>query len=154
MYTGYTQRPLNGSEQRIFKFPNGCGASVIRGRGTYGGDQGLWELAVLDAQGSIVYDTPITDDVLGYLSEAEVNNALDLIAALPNLSAPAPAPDKTMPTTIREAKKVASPDSKSIVEIVDYRRLNDLEIATAAVCWIAAQGHADEFNEFLRKVVF
>ena len=31
----------------VFQFENGFGASVIRGLYTYGGRQGLWELAVL-----------------------------------------------------------------------------------------------------------
>ena len=34
--------------QKIYKFPNGYGASVIKGPYSYGGPDGLWELAVLD----------------------------------------------------------------------------------------------------------
>jgi len=44
---------------------------------------GLWELAVIGKDGSLCYDTPITDDVLGYLTEEEVNNTLVLIEQLP-----------------------------------------------------------------------
>lgn len=68
--------------QYIFKFPNGFGASVIRGFGSYGGLIGLWELAVLNEQNKIDYSTEITDDVLGGLSEKEVNEVLTKIKEL------------------------------------------------------------------------
>lgn len=64
-----------------YRFDNGYGASVIDDG--YGGNQGLYELAVLDAGGRITYETPITDDVLGWLTPDEVTEALDRIAALP-----------------------------------------------------------------------
>lgn len=67
-------------------FPNGYGASVVCGPYTYGGKEGLYELAVLDTEGNIVYDTPITDDVLGFLSKADVAAALRSIEALPSRS--------------------------------------------------------------------
>ena len=57
-------------------FENGYGASVIRTEQSYGGSRGLYELAVLDNDGKLTYDTPITDDVLGYLSPKEVTNYL------------------------------------------------------------------------------
>lgn len=63
-------------------FANGYAASVVRGLGTYGAERGLYELAVLRG-GRIVYDTPITDDVLGCLSESAVTEALQRIEALP-----------------------------------------------------------------------
>ena len=64
-------------------FENGYGASVVKGYGTYGGDEGLYELAVVGPNGSLAYDTPVTDDVLGYLSETDVTEALAKIEALP-----------------------------------------------------------------------
>lgn len=70
------------NEQYRFKFGNGYGASVIRGQFTYGGSSGLWELAVVGQDGQLDYETPITDDVLGYLSESDVTETLDAIAAL------------------------------------------------------------------------
>ena len=75
-------------EHHWFNFPNGYGASVVRFSvggfgGSYGAESGLWELAVLDSAGHLTYETPITDDVLGYLSDAEVADTLDKIAALP-----------------------------------------------------------------------
>lgn len=67
-------------KQWKFRFPNGYGASVINDG--YGADEGLYELAVLDRNGHLDYTTPITDDVLGYLTADEVAKALDRIAAL------------------------------------------------------------------------
>lgn len=64
------------------EFPNGYSASVVRGFGTYGSEEGLYELAVI-ADGRCVYDTPVTDDVLGYLAEDQVTAALAQIEALP-----------------------------------------------------------------------
>jgi len=66
-----------------FDFPNGYGASVISGPCTYGGEVGLWELAVMDASGRLCYDTPITNDVIGWLTEQDVARTLTSIAALP-----------------------------------------------------------------------
>jgi len=66
----------------IHKFDNGYEASVVCGPGTYGNAEGLFEVAVKH-NGSIVYDTPITSDVLGWLTFREVADTLDAIAALP-----------------------------------------------------------------------
>ena len=74
---------MNGIMSRI-EFENGYGASVVRGAYTYGGDQGLYELAVLDSNGDLTYDTPITNDVLGHLSEDDVTEVLKEIQLLPN----------------------------------------------------------------------
>jgi hypothetical protein len=57
-------------------FENGYGASVIRTTHSYGGHIGLYELAILDNDGKLTYDTPITGDVLGFLSPKEVTNYL------------------------------------------------------------------------------
>jgi len=69
-----------GNEQRIYEFANGYGASVIRGPHTYGGPE-YFEVAVLRG-GHICYDTPITDDVIGWLTEEMVQETLGRIAAL------------------------------------------------------------------------
>lgn len=68
-------------EQYTFSFPNGYGASVVRGGYTYGGSEGLWELAVLDADGHLTYNTPITDDV-GHLEPFDVGRHLEAISKL------------------------------------------------------------------------
>jgi len=79
-------RELNGGSQIIYRFPNGYGASVVRSQYTYGGDKGLFELAVLTFDGNgnwhLTYETPITNDVLGHLSVSDVDFQLDQIAAL------------------------------------------------------------------------
>lgn len=72
----------HGGVQAVVVFPNGYGASVIRHPLSYGGPQGLYEIAVLDG-GAITYDTPVTSDVLGYLSEEDVEKTLADIEALP-----------------------------------------------------------------------
>ncbi len=74
--------PVNGGIQYHFKADNGYGASIVQHQFSYGNKQGLWELAVIGKEGQIDYNTPITDDVLGYLSEEEVNATLDKIAEL------------------------------------------------------------------------
>jgi hypothetical protein len=70
-----------GIQCRI-EFPNGYGASIVKGPYTYGGRYGLFELAVLDSDGQITYDTPITDDVVGYLTENGITALLAEIELL------------------------------------------------------------------------
>ena len=73
------QRGLNAA--RIM-FDNGYGASVVVGPYTYGGEDGLYELGVLGKDGKLTYDTPVTDDVEGYLSEEGVTQLLKQIQNL------------------------------------------------------------------------
>jgi len=78
--------PTAGGEARRYEFSNGYGASVVCHSFSYGDAQGLWELAVLitvDKGWDITYDTPITDDVIGWLAEDDVDALLDRIEALP-----------------------------------------------------------------------
>jgi len=72
---------MDGVMSRIM-FENGYGASVVKGEYTYGGKEGLYELAVLDSNGDLTYDTPITNDVLGHLSEDDVTKILEQIQNL------------------------------------------------------------------------
>lgn len=74
---------LLGGVQRIYIFPNGYGASVVRHSGSYGSEDGLWEVAVLDSDRRLTYDTPITSDVIGRLTEAGVDETLEAVASLP-----------------------------------------------------------------------
>jgi hypothetical protein len=62
-------------------FDNGYGASIVKTDRSYGGKEGLYELAVL-FDGLISYDTPITNDVIGFLTEDEVTELLQKIEAL------------------------------------------------------------------------
>ena len=63
-------------------FDNGYGATIVQGPHTYGGADGLYELAVVGKNDEISYDTPITGDVEGYLSEAQVTDLLIKIQQL------------------------------------------------------------------------
>ena len=63
-------------------FDNGYGATVVQGPHSYGGADGLYELAVVGKNDEICYDTPVTGDVEGYLSEAQVTDLLIKIQQL------------------------------------------------------------------------
>lgn len=82
------KRRIHGGAQLLYRFPNNYGASVVRSAGSYGFHQHLWELAVLDYNGpshwdwTITYETPVTDDVLGYLTPNEVEEMLQQISKL------------------------------------------------------------------------
>jgi hypothetical protein len=74
-----------GGERAELNFPNGYGASVLRGgTGMFGGrtSGGTYELAVLKG-GDLCYDTHITDDVLNYQTEEQINAALVKIQEYP-----------------------------------------------------------------------
>ena len=64
------------------QFENGFGASIVNHKYSYGGKDGLYEIAVLDSSGEITYDTNVTGDVLGYLSEEDVETHLNEIKSL------------------------------------------------------------------------
>ena len=69
-------------------FPNYFGASVICTSRSYGGQSGLFELCVMDANGDVVKRSPVIDFeetgdyVIGGLTPAEVLDLLRRIAAL------------------------------------------------------------------------
>ena len=68
--------------QYIYKFSNGYGASVVRHNSSMGNNKGLYELAVLDKDGSLCYDTPITNDVIGSLKFEEAEDICYKISQL------------------------------------------------------------------------
>jgi len=72
---------MGGVMSRII-FENGYGASVVQTFFSYGGDEGLYELAVLDSNGQLTYSTPVTDDVEGRLTEDDVTKLLEQIQNL------------------------------------------------------------------------
>lgn len=89
--------PVGSGTQRIYRFDNNLGASVIQNfigslPVSRGAESGRWELAVLrftgegiDPEGAnweLTYDTPITDDVIGHLDDEEVQAILALIREL------------------------------------------------------------------------
>ena len=83
------EREMGGRHQKIYRFKNGYGASVVKlPKDVAGGTWDLWELAVIRFYGDkptsyrIVYDTPITNDVASYLLWADVEEYLEQIKAL------------------------------------------------------------------------
>lgn len=68
--------------QARLDFDNGYGVSVVRGPYTFGGEEGLYELAVMRGGRGPVYDTPVTDDVEGHLTEEDVTNLMIQIQQL------------------------------------------------------------------------
>ena len=72
---------LNGY-QLLYKFDNGYGASVVKHDYSYGGKDDKYEIAVLDQDGELCYDTPISSDVIGYLTMSEANKILINISHL------------------------------------------------------------------------
>lgn len=77
-------RLLHDGFQLVYKFQNGYGASLIRHQYSCGAEYGLYELAVLDKKGNLCYNTPVTDDIMGFLSEQDVKEKLLDIQALPD----------------------------------------------------------------------
>lgn len=74
---------LYKNESYQINFENGYGCSIIRHKYSYGGDRGLWEIAVLHGPDQrLCYKSPITVDVIGYLTEDQVTDYLDQIAQL------------------------------------------------------------------------
>jgi hypothetical protein len=63
-------------------FENGLGASIVRTSFSYGGKNGLYEVAVLDTDGDLTYDTDVTDDVIGHLTPEQVTEIMEQIQAL------------------------------------------------------------------------
>ena len=66
-------------------YPNGYGASIVGGYIVYGDGVDTFELAVMQVQGDdieLIYDTPITNNVLPYLSKQEIEDILVQIRAL------------------------------------------------------------------------
>ena len=78
----FQPHPNGRGNQCIVQFPNGYGASIVKGEYTYGSKDGLYEMAIFGKDGNISYSTPITDDVLGYLSEEDVEKTLTEIKNL------------------------------------------------------------------------
>jgi hypothetical protein len=69
--------------QSVVQFDNGYGASIVRHNFSYGGREGLYELAVLDEDGNIHYDNPVANgDVRGHLTPENVTELLKQIQEL------------------------------------------------------------------------
>ena len=90
VHIGRPPQSLGKGKILRFRFENGLGASVVTHEHSYGGvDE--WELAVIeystgglhdDGEWDITYDTPITNDVIGYLTWDQVEELLGRIESL------------------------------------------------------------------------
>ena len=69
----YEEKDIWDGYQYVVSFNNGYGISIVKHQNSYGHEDDLWEIAVLKGK-ELCYDTPITDDVIGWLSSAEVMN--------------------------------------------------------------------------------
>jgi hypothetical protein len=72
---------MSGVRSRMV-FENGLGVSVVSHTFSYGGKDGLFEVAVLDKDGNLTYDTPVTNDVVGYLNPDEVTEIMEQVQSL------------------------------------------------------------------------
>ena len=75
----------NDGIQALHFFPNGYGVSVIRFPGSYGYEDGLYEVAVLKGtvdDYELCYDTDVTDGVIGHCDEIEVENIMEEVETL------------------------------------------------------------------------
>ena len=79
--------PINDAPFMVGKkarmhFDNGFGVSVVSHSYSYGGRDGLYEVAVLDSDDNLTYDTPVTNDVIGYLTEEDVTDVMKQVQEL------------------------------------------------------------------------
>lgn len=107
-------RKENGGTQDIYRFANGYGASVIHHKGSYGYEQGLYELAFIkypkkkcDAdEFEFCNKNPLTGeverDILGWLTSAKVEETLSKIKKLGKL------PEETRFTYLEPEETVKS----------------------------------------------
>jgi len=72
---------MSGVRSRMM-FENGYGVSVVSHTYSYGGKDGLFEIAVLDKKGELTYKTPVTNDVIGYLKPEEVTEIMEHVQKL------------------------------------------------------------------------
>jgi len=75
----FKSHPLGDGIQAVMHFEKGFGVSVVQTPYSYGGKMGLYELAVIDSEGQVVYDTPVADGVVGYLRPEDVTDAMLVI---------------------------------------------------------------------------
>jgi len=76
-----TDQFMSGVQSRMM-FENGFGVSVVSHTFSYGGKDGLFEIAVLDEDGDLTYNTPVTNDVIGYLKPEEVTEIMEQVQNL------------------------------------------------------------------------
>ena len=72
---------MSGVRSRMM-FENGFGVSVVSHTYSYGGKDGLFEIAVLDKEGNLTYETSVTSDVIGYLNPKDVTEIMENVQSL------------------------------------------------------------------------
>lgn len=70
------------SKQATMYFGNGYGISVLFGSMFYSNGIDTYEVGILK-DGALCYDTPITNDVIGYVTADEVTDIMRKIQELP-----------------------------------------------------------------------
>jgi len=86
-------KSMHGGSQRLYWYPNGMGASVVRHKFSYGGDSQLYELATVSyrktdgkfSETFTIVQVPEVieeDEVIGWLTEDQVEELLAKIKAL------------------------------------------------------------------------
>jgi hypothetical protein len=84
----FVPHPVMGDNDGIHAlqfFPNGYGVSVVRFPGSYGYEDGLYEVAVLKGtvdDYELCYDTDVTDDIIGHRDEIDVENIMEEVETL------------------------------------------------------------------------
>ena len=74
--------PYMVGKKSLMQFDNGFGVSVVSHSYSYGGRSGLYEVAVLDKDGLLTYETPVTNNVIGYLNEEDVTDIMKQVQEL------------------------------------------------------------------------
>lgn len=90
----FFQHPIGNGLMSRFIFKNGYGISVVRFKlpnypttwgndyGSYTDNENQWEVAIIGKDGDFDYETGITEDTIGYLSEEEVSEVMRKIQEL------------------------------------------------------------------------
>ena len=81
-FKGVSYDLSGGGVRACMQFDNGYHISVVKNTFSYGGPEVLYEAAVLNRDGSLAYDTPVTDDVIGHLTPEEVTDVMRQIQEL------------------------------------------------------------------------
>ncbi len=90
-YILYDGRRAGGGAQRVYRFANGYGISVVCGIGSYGGQLGLWEAWVIRHPKRIGDFFEFNQDVkewrdpVGYLSPEDIDQLVRKVRAMTNL---------------------------------------------------------------------
>ena len=69
------------AKQATLTFDNGYGVSIVFGEAFYSNGIDTYELAILK-DGKLCYDTYITDDVMGWLTEEQVTDIMKKVQGL------------------------------------------------------------------------